>query len=265
MIRLFSIPLIFLFMLNAVKAAEAKYLIYHVSGEVKLKTNGKEENAKRGFFISNSNQVLVLSTLAEVMLVQNDGKSMLFNKPGTYSYVQIKALFIKLKPNNVTSAFFAYVFEKFIDGNTDDEKQKVSASVYRGKKAMLNPADSSFIFSLPVTLKWIPEQKNIPYKISYSFNNHTCDTVIRGKLFLTIPETFFKKEQAGLLKWSAVPSDSKQVSPPAFLYIIPLKADVEIIQKQLKQIKLIYSKKTDVLRLMERDLFERWLELYQLN
>lgn len=265
MIRLFSMLLIFLFMLHAVKAAEVKYLIYHVSHQVKLKTNSKEENAKRGLFISNSNQSLILTTLSEVMLVQNDGKSMLLNKPGTYTYVQIKALFNKMKPNNVTSAFFAYVFEKFIGGNTDDEKQKVSASVYRGKRAMINPGDSSFILSFPVTLKWIPEQKNIPYKITYAINNKAYDTIIRGKNFLKITKEFFKYEKAGLLKWSAVPSDSKQLSPSVFIYIIPLRSDVEIIQKQLKQIKAIYSKKTGVLRLMEKDLFERWLEIYQLN
>jgi hypothetical protein len=265
MIKLVLISIFFLLVLQYVEAAEVKYFIYHVSYQVKLKTNSKEENAKRGMFISNSNQSLILTTLAEVMLVQNDGKSMLLNKPGTYTYVQIKALFNKMKPNNVTSAFFAYVFEKFIGGDTDDEKQKVSASVYRGKTAMLNPVDSSFSLSFPVTLKWIPEQKNIPYKISYSFKNQVCDTVIRGKLFLTIPEAFFKYKKAGLLMWSAVPSDSKQPSPAAFICIIPLKSDVEIIQKQLKQMKLIYSKKTGVLRLMERDLFERWLEIYQLN
>lgn len=265
MIKFFSIVIIFLFKFYVAKAAETKYLIYHVNHQVKLKTNGKEENAKRGLYISNSNQSLTLSTLAEVMLVQSDGKSMLLNKPGTYSFTQIRTLFAKIKPNSVTTAFFAYVFEKFLDAGTDDEKQKVSASVYRGKRAMLKPGDSSFILSFPVTLNWIPEQKNIPYKISYTIHNQTFDTVIRNKTLFNINDAFFKPDKAGLLKWWAVPSDSKQLSPPAFIYIIPLKSDIEIIQKQLKQIKQIYSKKTGVLRLMERDLFEQWLEKYHLN
>ena len=265
MIKMFAIAFIYLFMLQHLNAAEVKYLIYHVSQQVKLKTNEKEENAKRGLFVSNNNQSLILASVSEVMLVQNDGKSILLNKPGTYTYIQIKTLFKNKKPNSVTSAFFSYVFEKFLDGDSDDEKQKVSASVYRGKRAMFNPGDSSFILSFPIILTWIPEQKNIPYKISYTINNQSYDTIIRGKTFLTLPEKFLKTNKACLLKWAAVPSDSKQISPPVFSYIIPAKSDVEIIKKQLAEINFIYSKRKEVLRLMQRDLFERWQELYQLN
>jgi hypothetical protein len=265
MIKLTSIVFIFLFIFQHLKAAEIKYLIYHVSHEVKLRTYSKEENAKRGLFISNNNQSLILTSLSEVMLVQNDGKSILLNKPGTYTYIQIKSLFKNMKPNSVTSAFFSYVFDKFLGGDSDDEKQKVSASVYRGKRAMFNPVDSGFILSFPITLKWIPEQKNIPYKISYTINNHSYDTIIRGKTFLTLPEVFLKNNKACLLKWAAVPSDSKQNAPPVFSYIIPAKSDVEIIKKQLAEINFIYSKRKEVLRLMQKDLFERWLELYRLN
>lgn len=264
MIKIASILFVFLTLFQQLKAAEEKYLIYHVSHQVKLKTNSKEENAKRGLFIG-SNQSLILSALSEVMLIQNDGKSIQLNKPGEYTYVQIRSLFNKMKPNSVTTSFFAYVFEKFLDTDANDEKQKVSASVYRGRRAMLAPVDSSFILSFPVRLQWNPEQKNIPYKISYTIHNKTFDTVIRNKTLLTIPEYFLKNEQAGLLKWTAVPADSKQLSPPVFIYIIPLKSDIEIIQTQRKQIKQIYSKKAGVLRLIERDLFKQWLEKYQLN
>ena len=36
-------------------------------------------------------------------------------------------------------------------------------------------------------------------------------------------------------------------------------------QQQLTQLRLAYNKQPDMLRLLEKDLFERWMELYQLQ
>ena len=114
-------------------------------------------------------QSIIIADQNEVMLIQNDGKSLLINKPGTYSFLQIKKLFATLKTNSSSSGFFAYVFDKFLHGDGDEEKQKVSAAVFRGPKEMQLPLDSSFVFSTPV-LKWKAKNINVPYKIELKIN-----------------------------------------------------------------------------------------------
>lgn len=127
------------------------------------------------------------------------------------------------------------------------------------------PVDSSFVFSFPVTLQWKPEQKNIPYKLSIRINRDSIDTIIRNKNSFLLTEDIFKTDSsAALLVWSATASDSK-LKPPPSLAIIPAVVDKDIIEQQLKQLRLAYSKDPAMLRLMERDLFERWMELYQLR
>lgn len=127
------------------------------------------------------------------------------------------------------------------------------------------PLDSSFIFSFPVTLQWKPEQKNIPYKLHIRVNKDSIDTIIRNQNTFLLTEQLFKTDStAALLAWNAVPSDSKSASIP-FLAILPAAADKEIIEQQLKQLRTAYSKDPAMLRLLERDLFERWMEVYQLR
>jgi hypothetical protein len=262
MIKLFTISAFF-FLLQSGSAADVKYLFYHVNKNVYWQHDGLKEKAKRGNFLS-ANQSIMIAELADVMLVQSDGKSMLLEKPGTYTYLQVKKLFSNLKPGG-SSGFFSYVFEKFLAGGSSDDKQKVSAAVIRGKYAMLLPADSSFLFTTPVMLQWKPEQKNIPYRVRIRVHQTELDTVIRSKTSLTVPASMLQGDEAMLLEWSTIPSGSKQQLPTSFLYLIPAKKDKEIIQQQLSHLTTRYSKNVHLLHLMKKDLFERWLELYQLK
>jgi hypothetical protein len=264
MIKLSTIVLSFFLLPLHGKASEVKYLLYHINKEVHRQYNGIKEKAKRGMFITD-HQSIIIAEQADVMLVQNDGKSMLLNKPGTYTFLQIKKLFSTAKSSGVSSGFFSYVFEKFLNSQSNDAQQKVSAAVYRGKSAMLSPPDSSFLFTFPVLLQWKTEQKNIPYRVTIRVNEILLDTVIRIKRFLTVPSKMLQGDEAMLLEWSTIPADRKQPQPPPCLYIIPAKKDKEIIKKQLVYLKTTYSKDRHMLRLMEKDLFERWYELYQLN
>jgi hypothetical protein len=262
MTKLFFI--LFFFQQAFAQAAEQKYLLYHVNKDVHWVHDGKKEKAKRGNFLLAAHSIIIPEQ-ADVMLVQTDGKSLLLNKPGTYSFNRISQLFSSSKPSSLSSGFFSYVFEKFLQNESVDEKQKVTAVVFRGRKAMQLPDDSSFIFSFPVTLQWKPEQKNIPYKLSIRINRDSIDTIIRNKNTFLLTEDIFKTDSsAALLVWSAAPSDSKSQTPPS-LAILPAAADKDIIEQQLKQLRLAYSKDPAMLRLMEKDLFERWLELYQLR
>ena len=243
---------------------DQKYLLYHVNKNVHRVQNGKKEVAKRGMFLMAPHTIIV-QPQAEVMLVRNDGKSLLLSKPGTYTFKQIMQLFSKGNISSVSSGFFSYVFEKFLQNENADEKQKVTAVVYRGKKAMQLPPDSSFIFSFPVTLQWKPEQKNIPYKLHIRLNRDSIDTIIRNQNTFILTEQLFKTDSsAALLAWYATPSDSKS-TVISFLAIVPASTDKEIIEQQLKQLRTAYSKDPAMLRLLERDLFERWMEVYQLR
>ncbi len=245
------------------QAAEQKFLLYNVNNEVQWVHDGKKEKAKRGIFLLGSHSI-ILPQRSDVMLIQQNGQSLLLNKPGTYSFARIEQLFNSSQKRTVSTAFFSYVFEKFLSSDDADEKQKVSASVFRGKQAMQLPADSTFILSFPITLQWKPEQKNIPYKLTVHYRQLTIDTVLRAKNTFSLPDSIALDSTAALLSWTAVPSDSK-TTPSFFLAIIPAAVDIAIIEQQLKQLRLAYSKQPDMLRLMEKDLFERWMELYQLQ
>lgn len=245
-------------------SADQKYLLYHVNKNVQRVENGKKETARRGMFLMAPHTIIV-QPQADVMLVQNDGKSLLLNKPGIYTFSRISQLFKTGTANSLSSGFFSYVFDKFLQSENADEQQKVTAVVFRGKKAMQLPVDSSFIFSFPVTLQWKPEQKNIPYKLHIRVNKDSIDTIIRNQNTFLLTEQLFKTDStAALLAWNAVPSDSKSASIP-FLAILPAAADKEIIEQQLKQLRTAYSKDPAMLRLLEKDLFERWMEVYQLR
>lgn len=262
MIKLLTIPVLF-FLLQG-RAADVRYLFYHVNKDVQWQHDGLKEKAKRGQFLS-ANQSIILAELADVMLVQSDGKSMLLEKPGTYSYLQIKKLFSSLKPSSTSSGFFSYVFEKFLNGGSADEKQRVSAAVIRGKQAMLLPADSSFLFTTTVVLQWKPEQKNIPYRVIVHVNGKKLDTVIRQKTSFAVPASVLEATKAMLIRWTALPSDSRQKQPASFLSLIPAEKDRPMLQQQLKHLTKAYAKAPQLMRLMKNDLFEHWLELYQLN
>ena len=261
-----SLTILFLPLLFSLKsnAADLKYLLYHVNKEVHLQQKGIKEKAKRGMFLTE-NHSIIISELADVMLIQNDGKSMLLSKPGTYTFLQIKKLFSTTKSNGVSAGFFSYVFEKFMNDDSNEGKQKVAAVVYRGKSAMLSPHDSSFLFTTAVVLKWKPEQKNIPYRISIRVNEISFDTVLRSVNTLTIPAKLLKGNKAKIIEWSTLPADSRQKQPAPLIYIIPAKKDKTTIQKQLSLLKTTYSKDKRLLQLMEKDLFERWLQVYQLK
>ncbi|HLP36451.1 hypothetical protein [Lacibacter sp.] len=260
--------LIFILLLLQQSFAQAgagqKYLLYHVNKNVQRVENGKKEIARRGMFLM-APHTIILQPQADVMLVQNDGKSLLLNKPGIYTFNRISQLFNSENISSLSSGFFSYVFEKFLQNENADEQQKVTAVVFRGKKAMQLPVDSSFIFSFPVTLQWKPEQKNIPYKLQIRINRDSIDTIIHNQNSFLLTEQLFKTDSsAALLAWNAVPSDSKSTIRP-FLAILPAANDKEIIEQQLKQLRTAYSKDPSMLRLLEKDLFERWMEVYQLR
>ncbi|NCU06240.1 MAG: hypothetical protein GXC73_19970 [Chitinophagaceae bacterium] len=126
-------------------------------------------------------------------------------------------------------------------------------------------ADSIFIFSFPVSLEWHPKENATAYKLHIRINKDSLDTIVRNKHSFVLPENLLKKDSsAALLAWNVNPVDSKS-EPVSFIAIIPAATDKEIVEQQLKQLRSAYSKDPVMLRLLEKDLFERWKELYQLH
>ncbi|MFT3846833.1 MAG: hypothetical protein QM725_17360 [Lacibacter sp.] len=263
MTKHFLILLFFLFLQHETKAAETQYLIYSVNKEVHRVNNTKKEKAVRGMFLS-AQQSIIISALAEVMLIQNDGKSMLLNKPGTYSYIQVKKLFNTAKPGGM-SKFFSYVFEKFLSGTEGGDEQKVSAAVFRGKVSMTAPTDSSFIFSFPLVLHWKPEQKNLPYKLFIRINELSFDTTLKNLSEYSLKNQLLNNNEPVIVKWLAIPKDSRQAEPIPFVYLVPAKKDITEIKQQMKQLSAAYSKNQQLLRLMKNDLLEQWIRQYKLK
>lgn len=259
MIKPFLICIILLLQTVSMYASD-KLLLYHVSKQVHWIHDGKKEDAKRGIFLLPQHS-LIITSHSNVMLVQQDGKSMLLDKPGNYSYSHIKTLLQKLKAASVSKNFFAYVFEQFLSGE-GDEKQKVAAVVYRGKKEMLLPHDSSFAFTVPV-LFWKPQYPAIPYKIEIVINQKSFDTVIHKQTLLTIDQ-YLLSNQPQLIKWFCYPKDSKQ-KPPPFIFLIPKQKDASIIKQQLTALKRSYGANPSLLRQMNKDLLRQWITTYQLQ
>lgn len=254
--------ILFSFLCMISNASAEQFLLYHANKGVLWMHNGKKEAARRGIFI-HEKESIVLTVKGDVMLIQDNGISVLLDEPGTYSFQKIKNLFQSAKSKNISARFFSYVFEKFLSGS-EDEKQKVTAVVYRGKRAMLSPADSGFIFTNTVKLSWKPEQVNLPYKIRIQINGHVFDTIIRKQNFLTIPSWLLEKNaDAVCIRWTCFPYDLKKTVPPPFVLVRPASGDAVVIQQQLKQLRTAYATKKDLLKVMEKDLLERWMELYQ--
>lgn len=241
--------------------AADKFLLYHVNKQVHWLHDGKKEVAKRGVFLLPK-QSIIINTKADVMIVQDDGKSLLLDKPGTFSFEQIKLLLRKTKAESVSKNFFAYVFEKFMTGDDGNEKQRVAAVVYRGRKIMQSPFDSSFVFTVP-QLQWKPEYASTPHRIEIFINGVSFDTIVRNKTSITIPEHLINhhKHSVKIIQWRCYPADSKQL-PPFFVFIVPAKKDVDTIQTHLAHLKKTYGTKKQMLRLMEKDLFAKWAEIY---
>lgn len=127
------------------------------------------------------------------------------------------------------------------------------------------PADSSFIFSFPVSLEWHPKENATAYKLHIRINKDSLDTIVRNKHSFLLPENLLKKDSsAALLAWNVNPVDGKS-EPVSYMAIIPAVTDKEIVEQQLKQLRSSYSKDPAMLRLLEKDLFERWKEVYQLH
>jgi hypothetical protein len=261
MIRI--VIILFLSILIAVQLHAAdQFLLYHVNKQVHWLHDGKKEMAKRGIFLQPK-QSLIITAKADVMLVQNDGKSLLLDKPGTFSFDQIKALLQKTKPESVSKNFFAYVFEKFLSGDDGTAKQRVAAVVYRGKKIMRLPVDSGFAFTIPV-LQWKPAYATTKHRIEITVNGVLFDTVIRNQTTLKIPDHVLslQKNKAMIIEWRCYEVDTKQL-PAAFIFIIPVQQDAEKIQSQLRYLNKTYSNRTSMLRAMEKDVFASWLETYK--
>lgn len=243
-----------------VKAAD-KFLLYHVNKQVQWIHDGKKETAKRGVFLLPK-QSIIISNNADVMLIQDDGKSLLLDKQGSFTFDQIKQLLKTIKPESVSKNFFAYVFEKFLSGSDGNEKQKVAAVVYRGKQLMQTPDDSSFVFTIP-KLFWKADYPSAPHRIEIIVNGVSFDTILRRNFSITIPQhlTGQEKKAGSVVQWRCYPADSKQ-PPPMFLLILPAQKDSVTIQKQLMHLRKTYQNRKSMLQLMEKDLFERWLDFY---
>ena len=247
-------------LLFAVIKTNSQLLVYHVSKQVHWTHDGKKELAKRGVFLQPGHQIII-TPQANVMFVQKDGKSMLLDKSGNYSFKQIQLLMQKTKAESISKNFFAYVFEKFLSGD-GDEKQRVAAVVYRGKAVMISPADSSFIFSAPL-LSWKPESVSIPYRLEIKSNNEIFDTVLRKTTSLQLPIRFFTNLPQ-LVTWVCYPADSKQ-KPSLFLFLIPEKEDTIEIRDQLNALEKEFGKNQLLLKTMKQDLLIHWINRYHLN
>jgi hypothetical protein len=160
------------------------------------------------------------------------------------------------------------VFEKFLKGGEDESKQKISGVVFRGNELMMTPADSSFVVNEPVVLAWKTKQPGIPHTISVTVNGVVYDTIVRQQMQYTIPSQWIASSisKAELVRWKCYPADSKQAdATPTWLFLVPAADDLTIIQQQLKQLRMSYKHDPSLLRLMERDLLDRWIEVYQLQ
>lgn len=240
-------------LLFAVIKTNSQLLVYHVSKQVHWTHDGKKELAKRGVFLQPGHQITI-TPQANVMFVQKDGKSMLLDKSGNYTFNQVQLLMQKTKAESISKNFFAYVFEKFLSGE-GEEKQRVAAVVYRGKAVMLSPDDSSFVFRIPL-LEWKPVYTTTPHRIEIMANGVSWDTIVRNHTSLGIPSLLLPRttETATMIQWRSYPADSKQ-PPPMFVFIIPAEKDRTTIQIQLAYLKNKYGTRKQMLRQMETDLF----------
>jgi hypothetical protein len=247
--------------------AGERFLIYHTKHDVRWIHEGITEKAKRGVFIQEKQQ-LVVAALSGVMLVRKDGCSLLIDKNGIYSFAQIQQLFRTSKQHSSTTNFLSYVFEKFTNGNENEDQQKVTAAVFRSRQIRTTPRDSSFVFTIPIALKWETVALNIPHRLKISMDSITIDTTIRGSQTYRISDSVIIKtsiKRAVLIKWTCENLYSKDGNAQVHFLMLPKQEDIPLIRQQLKIIRKTNTGNPYLIRLLERDLFERWMNVYQLN
>ncbi|MFN4286283.1 MAG: hypothetical protein ACK4E8_10010 [Lacibacter sp.] len=240
-----------------------QYLVYHVSNSVTWLHDGVKEPAKRGIFVK-AGHVLVVANHAEAMLVGADGRCMLINTPGRFTFAQLKQRYLAQHNQNAVSAFFAYLFEKFLSGEeAATSQQKVAATVFRGQSILVHPADSSIVTRLPVLLRW-KGNAALSYKLSIRAGNSQKDTILfKSNTFTATAAWLEAADKPLLVHWKVVPADSKQ--PEAYgwsVFLIPAATDCSFVEQELMELRKLYAHKPELLHLLEKDL--RRMELVQL-
>ena len=244
-------------LISASVSAQKNFVVYYVSGDVKIVSGNSSSVATRGNILSKEN-LLQVRAGAACMLIAEKGTSLQVNNPGTYNYEKLRQM-LASAGSNVTAKFFSYVYDNLFTGQKKDQLG-ITPVVFRGDVLMKDPGDYAILFAGEITLGWKPAGK-IPVHV-----------VVKDGTDKIIIDSFFKKAtsmQAGIAKiipgnvyrWKAEERDTHQPKEVYFHFMLASKNDRAKIESDLKllQDKNLSPQLKDQVK---QDIFLKWQQYY---
>ena len=247
-------------MITSYVSAQKNFVVYHVAGDVNIISGNKTAAAKRGDVLVK-NASLQVKQGASCMLIEEKGRSLQVNTPGSYSFDALQKMMANAGNAGVTQKFFSYVYENLFEKH--GEKLSVTPVVFRGDELMKTPADNTIIISDVFTFSWKKPAGRIPVHLFVLSDKEgeVIDTVLKAST--SLPADIAKNNfvPGTVYKWKAEESGTRQPKEKYFSFLIAEKKHRKEI---LKDIKLLQDKKlSNKLRLqMEQDIFIKWQQFY---
>lgn len=251
--------ILFFIVCTAASYAQENLLVYHVNGTVGIQDGRNSVAAKRGATISKAN-IINLGQSSNVMIVDETGRSVQLDKKGLYNYSKILQLLNTAQSDNVTSKFFAYVYQNLLY-KKKEEGLKVAPVVYRDKPLMIFPAQYSIIPSDSLRFSW---RKNHPkagskFLLTSENGDIIIDTVFRTQAFYELQSNSVAIRQGQIYRWQ-ITEEGNNPNQSIFYFLVvngrnnDLKNDIMAIKSS--------SFPKDVKQQLMLDLMLKWKEHY---
>lgn len=99
----------------------------------------------------NNKDVVSLPNGAMISFIDNDGVLYKLDKPGKYSYTQLKTYKVKKDQSSLTEKYLKYLWEEMTHTAGSGT---VVGGVFRGENLMVLPSDSAFVVDSKVRFTW---------------------------------------------------------------------------------------------------------------
>ena len=253
------VTILFFICCTATVFAQKNLLVYHVNGTVVIQDGKNSVAAKRGATISKTN-IVSLGPSSNVMIVDETGRSVQLDKKGLYNYSKVLQLLNTAKSDNVTSKFFAYVYQNLLY-KKKEEGLKVAPVVYRDKPFMIFPTQYSIIHSDSVRFAW---RKNHPkatsrFVLKTESGDIILDTVFRSETVYELQNKSVTLKHGQIYQWQ-ITEEGNNANSSTFYFLVANQDDSSL-RDDILAIKTSSFPK-EVKQQLMLDLMLKWKEQY---
>lgn len=145
-----SIVIVLLCLSTAILYAQDSLCVYKTKTGILLNDNGNKRPLNKGDYL-NTNSIIYITTLSEVMLINSEGEAFNIKNAGTYSYKNILKNKALDDQKSLTSKYFKLIWDELLNKNSN---KTVIGGVFRGDILMESPRDSVKVASSRITFRW---------------------------------------------------------------------------------------------------------------